>query len=50
MTQKVLVSGASGYIAGHVLKQLLLKNYFVRASVRSKVKADQILAKYVNNN
>lgn len=47
MTQKVLVSGASGYVAAHVLKQLLNKNYFVRATVRSQAKADIIAAKYV---
>ena len=32
----VLVTGASGFIAGHLINQLLLKGYKVRATVRSK--------------
>lgn len=31
----VLVTGASGFIAGHLVEQLLLKGYRVRATVRS---------------
>eukprot|EP00026_Physarum_polycephalum_P013351 Phypoly_transcript_13744.p1 GENE.Phypoly_transcript_13744~~Phypoly_transcript_13744.p1 ORF type:complete len:332 (+),score=74.65 Phypoly_transcript_13744:21-1016(+) len=46
MTHKVFLSGASGYVAAHVLKQLLGKGYSVRASVRSQQKADQIAQKY----
>ena len=33
--QKVLVTGASGYIAGHCINYLLEKNYIVRGTVRS---------------
>ncbi|NKB51031.1 MAG: NAD-dependent epimerase/dehydratase family protein [Rhizobiaceae bacterium] len=40
---KVLVTGASGYIAKHIVLQLLLAGYEVRASVRSKGRADQLL-------
>lgn len=32
----VLVTGASGFIAGHVINQLLIKGYKVKATVRSK--------------
>jgi dihydroflavonol-4-reductase len=32
----VLVTGASGFIAGHVISQLLAKGYKVKATVRSK--------------
>ena len=33
--EMVLVTGASGYIAGHIIKQLLQKGYNVRGTVRS---------------
>jgi dihydroflavonol-4-reductase len=32
---KVFVTGASGFIAKHILRELLEKGYEVRASVRS---------------
>ena len=32
----VLVTGASGFVAGHLIHQLLLKGYKVKATVRSK--------------
>lgn len=35
-TAPVLVTGASGFIAGHLINQLLLRGYKVRATVRSK--------------
>jgi len=34
-SKKILVTGASGYIAGHVVLQLLKKGYSVRGTVRS---------------
>ena len=40
----VLVTGASGYIAKHIVQQLLDAGWNVRGSVRSKDKADQIRA------
>ena len=33
--ERVLVTGATGYIASHVIKELLEKNYSVRGTVRS---------------
>lgn len=42
MTEKVLVTGASGYIASHAVNQLLLQNYFVRGTVRSLVDAKKV--------
>jgi nucleoside-diphosphate-sugar epimerase len=32
---KVLVTGASGYIASHLIHDLLLKDYYVVGTVRS---------------
>ncbi|KAK9471510.1 uncharacterized protein V1510DRAFT_420119 [Dipodascopsis tothii] len=39
---KVLLTGASGFIAMHVLQQLLAAGYTVKATVRSQAKADFI--------
>ncbi|EGW33294.1 uncharacterized protein SPAPADRAFT_137141 [Spathaspora passalidarum NRRL Y-27907] len=44
----VFVSGANGYIAQHIVKQLLAKNYKVIGSVRSQSKGED-LASLVNN-
>ena len=33
--EKVLVTGATGYIASHVIKGLLEKNYSVKGTVRN---------------
>ncbi|KAK9239669.1 hypothetical protein V1525DRAFT_397277 [Lipomyces kononenkoae] len=41
-----LLTGASGFIAGHVLKILLEKGYTVRATVRSTSKADYLKTLY----
>ena len=35
MSQTILVSGASGYIASHVIKQLLERGYKVIGTVRN---------------
>jgi nucleoside-diphosphate-sugar epimerase len=40
-TKTALVTGASGYIAKHIVRQLLDAGWNVRGSVRSQVKADQ---------
>ena len=41
---RILLTGASGFIAAHCLISFLEKGYFVRFTVRSQEKADQILA------
>jgi nucleoside-diphosphate-sugar epimerase len=41
---RILLTGASGFIAAHCLNSFLEKGYFVRFTVRSQEKADQILA------
>lgn len=46
VNEKVLVTGASGYIASHVLDILLKRGYAVRGTVRSQKKADFIINKY----
>lgn len=40
----VLVTGASGFVAQHVILQLLAKGYSVRGTVRSKAKGEQTRA------
>ncbi|CAZ83652.1 unnamed protein product [Tuber melanosporum] len=37
---KVLLTGANGYVAAHVLKQLVEANYHVTGTVRSEEKAN----------
>ncbi|EJD42224.1 NAD(P)-binding protein [Auricularia subglabra TFB-10046 SS5] len=44
MSPRVLLTGASGFIAAHVLDQLLKQGYWVRATVRSEAKKQDILA------
>ncbi|EMG50676.1 GRP2 putative NADPH-dependent methylglyoxal reductase GRP2 [Candida maltosa Xu316] len=46
--ESIFVSGANGYIAQHVVKQLLEKNYKVVGSVRSESKGED-LSKLVNS-
>jgi nucleoside-diphosphate-sugar epimerase len=41
---RILLTGASGFIAAHCLESFLEKGYFVRFTVRSQEKANQILA------
>jgi uncharacterized protein YbjT (DUF2867 family) len=42
MTKTVLVTGASGFIAAHVLKDFLDAGYHVRAAVRSEKSAAKV--------
>ena len=49
MSTSVFVSGATGFIAQHVVKQLIAKNYKVVGSVRSKEKGEQLAAKFGDN-
>ena len=42
MSDTVLVTGASGYIAGHCIVQLLGKGYRVRGTLRSLARADEV--------
>ena len=44
---KVLLTGSSGYIGKHITLRLLTEGYEVRASVRSKAKADEVRAAMV---
>nr|5ZED_A Chain A, Uncharacterized protein ADH [Vanderwaltozyma polyspora DSM 70294]5ZED_B Chain B, Uncharacterized protein ADH [Vanderwaltozyma polyspora DSM 70294] len=46
----VLISGASGYIAKHIVRVLLEQNYKVIGTVRSQDKADKLLKQYNNPN
>ncbi len=41
-TQTILVSGATGFVATHVIKTLLSKGYKVRGTVRSEKSADTL--------
>lgn len=43
MTDRVLVTGVSGFIGSHVAERLLAKGYDVRGTVRNKVKGQKIV-------
>lgn len=45
-----VVTGASGYLAQHVIKQLLERNYKVIGTVRNQQKADDIAKQFQNDN
>ena len=42
MAERVLLTGANGFLGTHILSQLLASKYSVRAIVRSQKKADQV--------
>ena len=45
MTDRILVTGVSGFIASHVTERLLKKGYAVRGTVRNKDKGQKIVDK-----
>jgi nucleoside-diphosphate-sugar epimerase len=49
MVDRVLVTGVSGYLGGHVALQLLEQGYLVRGSVRDLKKADKVRAALSRN-
>lgn len=46
MAQKVLVTGASGFIAAHIIKQLFDQGYFVVGTVRADSKGEFFVKKH----
>lgn len=48
-TGKVLVSGASGFIAAWVVKELLEQGFSVRGTVRSKEKGEYLQKLFSNH-
>jgi uncharacterized protein YbjT (DUF2867 family) len=42
MSQTILVTGASGYVAAHVIRQFLEAGYKVRGTVRSESTASKV--------
>lgn len=48
MTQRVLLTGANGFVGSHILDQLLSRGLSVRGIVRSQAKAQQVLSDFPN--
>jgi nucleoside-diphosphate-sugar epimerase len=48
MVQRVLLTGANGFVGSHVLAQLLARGWSVRSIVRSQAKANQVAADFPN--
>ena len=46
MVQRVLLTGANGFVGSHILEQLLSRGLSVRAVIRSQSKAAQVLADF----
>lgn len=44
MSDRILVTGATGFISAHIIERLLNKDYAVRGTVRNKDKGDKIAA------
>ncbi|MDZ7685481.1 MAG: NAD-dependent epimerase/dehydratase family protein [Gammaproteobacteria bacterium] len=42
MAEKILISGASGFIAGHCIVEMLNHGYAVRGTVRDEARADKL--------
>lgn len=45
-TEKILITGASGYIAGHIIDQLFARGSELVGTVRSAAKGDWIAKRY----
>jgi nucleoside-diphosphate-sugar epimerase len=48
MVQRVLLTGANGFVGSHILDQLLAQGFSVRSIVRSQAKAQQVLSDFPN--
>src|SRR5271155_1597830 len=48
MLQRVLLTGANGFVGSHILEQLLARGASVRSIVRSEAKAQQVLSDFPN--
>lgn len=49
MSEKILISGANGFIGSHIVEQLLAKNYVVVGTVRSVEEGSKLLAQFANS-
>lgn len=52
MPETILVTGASGYVASHVIRQFLEAGYKVRGTVRNEASAEKVRhahAQYADN-
>ena len=50
MTEQVLVTGVSGFIASHVTVRLLRQGRRVRGTFRNRAKADRLVEKLASKN
>jgi nucleoside-diphosphate-sugar epimerase len=48
MSQRILLTGANGFVGSHILDQLLSRGFSVRSVVRSEAKAQQVLSDFPN--
>lgn len=48
MAETVLVTGASGFVASHIIRQFLQAGYKVRGSVRSESSAEKVRRTHSN--
>lgn len=48
MSQRILLTGANGYIGSHILSLLLSHGHSVRVTTRSQSKAAQVISDFPN--